>query len=167
MWRKFFPWLSIFPQKLAAEISTLFFLGNLKAPGTWGSVAGLLFAYFAMTVLPLFWYLFLSVLLVYFAIGICELGERYFNIKDPGKINLDEFVALPLCFIGIFTCPENFAHLWIWGLAGFALFRFFDIAKPLGIKKAQNLSGGLGCVIDDVLAAFAVCILLNIVKIFC
>ena len=43
---------------------------------------------------------------------------------------------------------------------GFLLFRFFDIVKPLGIRRVQVLDGGLGCVLDDVLAGFAAAIIL-------
>jgi phosphatidylglycerophosphatase A len=45
--------------------------------------------------------------------------------------------------------------------AGFALFRFFDIVKPLGIKRLQHLPGGWGVVVDDVVAALAACATLH------
>ena len=48
-------------------------------------------------------------------------------------------------------------------IAGFVLFRIFDIAKPFGISKLQNLPGGLGCVIDDLAAAIASCIVLHLI----
>ena len=51
-------------------------------------------------------------------------------------------------------------------LAGFMLFRLFDIFKPLGISKLQNFPGGLGCVIDDVAAAAASCAVLHLVLYF-
>jgi len=46
-------------------------------------------------------------------------------------------------------------------LAGVALFRLFDIAKPLGIRRLQELPGGWGIVIDDVAAALAACLVLH------
>ena len=161
-WRKFYPWLNCAPQKFFAGLSTLFFLGNFKAPGTWGSLAGALFVWGAMSKLPFWLYLLLALVLIYLAIGVCDIGERYFNLKDPGKINFDEFAAMPLCYCGIFTYAQIGAeNFYIWIFCGFALFRFFDIVKPLGIRRVQILDGGLGCVLDDVLAALAVCAVLN------
>jgi Phosphatidylglycerophosphatase A and related proteins len=163
-WRRAYPWLDAIPQKFCANISTLFFLGSLKAPGTWGSAAGALFAFFAMRGLHCAPYIIATLALIYLAIGICDIGEKFFNQTDPGKINFDEFVAMPICYIGIFCGSISHQSLWIWVLAGFILFRFFDILKPLGIKKIQNLSGGLGCVMDDVVAALCVCVILNVAK---
>lgn len=161
-WRKFYPWLSFVPQRFFAGLSTLFFLGGLKAPGTWGSLAGALFVWGAMSRFSFGLYLLAALVLVYLAVGICDIGERYFNLKDPGKINFDEFAAMPLCYCGIFNFGRVEAEsLYLWIFCGFALFRFFDIAKPLGIRRVQTLDGGLGCVLDDVLAALIVCVILN------
>lgn len=159
-WRSFYPWLNLVPQKFFAGLATLFFLGGFKAPGTWGSLAGALFVWALMSHLPLWLYGLAIFILVYAAIGICDIGERYFNLKDPGRINFDEFAAMPICYFGIFQ-SEALSGFCIWILAGFALFRFFDILKPLGIKRVQTIDGGLGCVLDDVLAAILVCAILN------
>ena len=51
-------------------------------------------------------------------------------------------------------------------IAGFVLFRLFDIFKPFGISKLQNLPGGLGCVADDLAAALASCIVLHLLLYF-
>ena len=48
-------------------------------------------------------------------------------------------------------------------LAGFILFRIFDILKPFGIARLQNLPGGIGCVVDDLAAALAACCCLHLV----
>jgi phosphatidylglycerophosphatase A len=53
--------------------------------------------------------------------------------------------------------------VWAVLLAGFALFRLFDITKPLGIARLQNLPGGWGVVIDDTAAALAACATLHAV----
>ena len=47
-------------------------------------------------------------------------------------------------------------------VAGFLLFRFYDILKPLGIARLQTLPGGWGVVADDVAAALAACATLHI-----
>ena len=65
-------------------------------------------------------------------------------------------MAIPLCFLG---WPALTATLPPWAvfLTGFALFRLFDITKPFGIGKLQDLPGGWGVVADDVAAALATC----------
>ena len=71
-------------------------------------------------------------------------------------INLDEFVAMPFCFfttLGVYN---------LWGLMlGFALFRLFDISKPLFVNRLQSLEGGLGCVADDIAAGILSAVCLN------
>ena len=48
-------------------------------------------------------------------------------------------------------------------LGGFALFRVFDILKPFGISKLQDLPGGLGCAVDDLAAGLAACVSLHLI----
>jgi len=69
----------------------------------------------------------------------------------------DEFVGL---WLALFLAPSG----WPWMLAGFALFRLFDIWKPWPIREADHsLSGGLGLMLDDVIAGmFAAAILFGI-----
>ena len=103
-------------------------------------------------------------LLTYLAVAICDTAERRLHMRDPGMIILDELIAVPLVFLGM-NGPDGLvvAHGgWPVLIAGFVLFRIFDIAKPFGISKLQNLPGGLGCVIDDLAAAIASCIVLHL-----
>lgn len=65
--------------------------------------------------------------------------------KDPSKIVNDEAIGM---WIAIFFLPVNIYYL----IAGFVLFRIFDIWKPLGIRKLEALPGGWGVMMDDVLA---------------
>jgi phosphatidylglycerophosphatase A len=92
----------------------------------------------------------------YLAVALCGEAEFRIGRKDPGEVILDEFVAMPLCFLGwpmlLGTVPA-----WMIFLIGFGLFRLFDITKPLGIRRLQNLPGGWGVVIDDTAAALAAC----------
>jgi phosphatidylglycerophosphatase A len=67
--------------------------------------------------------------------------------KDSRHIVIDEFCAYLLCVLFI---PKNTAYL----IAGFILFRFFDILKPPPIKNIEEvISGGAGVMLDDILAA--------------
>jgi phosphatidylglycerophosphatase A len=150
-------WPRFLPTATVLGCATLGPLGRkLRAPGTWGSVAGLL--YFTVVFYPLGWLAALlpSAVGIYVAVAICGEAEFRLGRRDPGEVILDEFVAMPLCFIGwpVLVGP---APAWVVFLAGFALFRFFDILKPLGIGRLQELPAGWGVVMDDVAAALATC----------
>lgn len=155
------PFFSLLPRSFVVGLATLGPLGRLKGPGTWGSVAGillftLLFAY--LSPLP---YLLLNLFLVFLAVPICGEAEIRLGRRDPGCVVLDEFVAVPLCFLAIPFAPGQPA--WGWILGGFLLFRFFDILKPLGIARLQALRGGWGVVVDDLAAAVATNLVLQAV----
>lgn len=127
-----------------------------RAPGTNGTLLGLalytvLFfqAGFVASVL-------LTLILVSLAILMCDEGERRLQKRDPGEIILDEVVAIPVCFLGLAPTMAASGYVWLYMLAGFALFRFFDILKPFGINRLQQYSGGIGVVLDDLAAAVAV-----------
>jgi phosphatidylglycerophosphatase A len=132
------------------------------APGTWGSVAGLLYQmvfFHQLGVLPS---LLLGIIGVWIAIGICGEAEFRIGRRDPSEVILDEFVAMPFCFLG--WEPWMMVGPWPPALvffAGFALFRLFDITKPLFINKLQDLPGGWGVVMDDVAAALVSCAVLH------
>ena len=151
--------------KFLGMLSTLGPLGRkLPAPGTWGSVAGIVFYWFAFqginspqTVLQ---FVIWAALLVVVAVPVCEAGEKYLGKTDPGEVNFDEFAVMPICFAGLGEVIAASANTLYWLLAGFVLFRLFDIFKPLFIKKLQNLKGGWGVVADDFAAAVLTCVCL-------
>ncbi|MGB1127472.1 MAG: phosphatidylglycerophosphatase A [Opitutales bacterium] len=159
-------WTHALPTALVVNLATLGPLGRVKkAPGTVGSVAGLaLYAVFFHHA-SLFGFILLSLLLAYLAVGICDVAEKRLQMRDPGMIILDEFVAVPLVFLGMGGDNGWIALHGGWPvlLGGFALFRLFDILKPFGIKKLQNMPGGLGCVADDLAAGLAACASLHLV----
>ena len=155
--KKFYPWASALPKKFSVPCATLFGLGNLSAPGTWGSVAGVVMYCLCFQGMSLFGYVAFSLLLAYLAIGICDSAERHLQLRDPHGVILDEFVAIPVCFLPITTVFSGW-----WLLLGFALFRFFDIKKPFWINDMQDIEGGAGCVMDDVVAGLATALCLNI-----
>src|ERR1700690_3781719 len=95
-------WPRFLPSTLVLGIATLGPLGRqLPAPGTWGSLAGLLyFMVFFVDRLSLLPAILLGALGLYVAVGFCGEAEFRLGRKDPGEVILDEFMAMPLCFIG-------------------------------------------------------------------
>ena len=157
-------WPRFLPSHLVIACATLGPIGRrLPAPGTWGSFAGLL--YFTVFFYPLniVETLLVSALAGYLAVAFCGEAEFRIGRKDPGEVILDEFVAMPLCFLG-WRWLASPSHLWMVLLVGFALFRFYDILKPLGIKRLQDLPAGWGIVIDDTVAALAACATMHLGK---
>jgi phosphatidylglycerophosphatase A len=140
---------------MIVQIATLGPLGRLKAPGTWGSAAGLLWwalvVRFAHQKGGPHEFIFDS-LVVLTAILLCGVAAAFIGKKDPSEVILDEFAAMPLVFL---FNPHVYggATSFVFVLLGFLLFRLFDITKPFGIKALEKLPGGFGIVLDDVMAA--------------
>ena len=163
-------WPRFLPSKLVLSCATLGPIGRVrKAPGTWGSVAGLLYQILVFHPLSLnaagnMTLILLLVAGFWFAIAICGEAEFRMGRRDPGEVVLDEFVAMPLCFLGWPAMAVGRLSEWpvVVFLLGFGLFRLFDITKPLGIKKLQDLPGGWGVVVDDVAAALLTCGVLHL-----
>ena len=155
-------WPRILPRAFVIGCATLGPLGQrLPAPGTWGSLAGLLYFLLLYQRAPIGAVLIGTIIAGYFAVGICGEAEVRLRKKDPGEVVLDEVVAIPLCFLGWRTLL-NVAPAWVLLLAGFALFRLFDIWKPWAIARLQFLPAGWGVVADDLAAALAACATLHI-----
>ena len=93
-----------------------------------------------------------------FAVWLCGKAERILNQTDPGSIVLDEITAMPLCFVVTVGVPWFQRHdlpTPTWPLIAilFILFRIFDIAKPWPIGWVdRRMHGGVGVVLDDVVA---------------
>ena len=85
------------------------------------------------------------------AVGIPIAGrlERIHG-EDPSLVVIDEVAGMLVTFLGVSTGPLGW-------LAGFFWFRFFDIFKPLGIRKLEKLGGGLGIMVDDLGAGVLAC----------
>lgn len=161
--RASFFWARMLPSSWVVGVATLGFGRHVKAPGTWGSVAGLLFytVFFARST-PVFCAV-LAVLAIYVAAAFCDEAEVRMGQTDPGAIILDEVVAMPLVFLGLQVWAERApVPYWAMLLIGFLFFRLFDIVKPFGIKRLQKWPGGIGVVGDDVVAALASCVALHI-----
>ena len=134
------------------------------APGTAGAIVGCLalwllekYNLISTTTTP---FLFISLIIVttlMVIIATDKLEEEWG--KDPSKVVLDEVIGM---WITMMFVPLTFLNV----LIGFILFRFFDIAKPLGIRKLESLKGGVGVMADDILAGIYANIVLQIILYF-
>ncbi len=167
-WKDYFPWTKLLPTPVVVHVATLGPLGTrFKAPGTIGSVAGIIWYTLVFHYASPFAYLILLLLTLYVGTGICGEAEQRLRKRDPGEVILDEFVVIPVCFLGLQGVIAGLGGwAWVLMLAGFGLFRLFDILKPFGISKLQDLPGGYGVMADDLAAAVVTCILLHVGVIF-
>ncbi len=140
--------------KIAKLIVTAFGTGYApKAPGTAGSIFGVIFLYFFNAFLYLQTEDYLTILLLNFVLIIITLFIGVWATKrvhqewkhDSGKIVIDEVVGI---FITLLAAPLD----WRYYLLGLILFRIFDIWKPLLIRKIDNLHSDWSVMLDDVLA---------------
>lgn len=116
------------------------------ASGTVGSLPGVLIV-LAMSNLRLPVQVLVSVVLAGLAFPLCDAVEDHFGKKDDGRIVADEYLTFPICLLGL---PWR-EHIWLLPMA-FVVARVMDIIKPAPARQAQNLRGGLGIVLDDLLA---------------
>ena len=127
--------------------ATWFGIGLLRpAPGTWGSFAALLIWYFteflhptAHVILPIF---------ILFSWLVCSQATKDSDSKDHSAIVIDEVA-------GMLVTLSFVSHGITTYLCAFLLFRLFDIWKPWPISWIdQNIQGGLGILLDDLMAGF-------------
>lgn len=147
---------SLSPSETASKhIATLWFVGYLPyAPGTFGSVAGLI-SFFLLKP-SLHAHFLIIVLGAVIGIYTATVAEQVLKEKDSRKIVIDEFIGF---YVAAFFIPKTAGFL----IAAFILFRLFDILKPLAIRKLEKtLSKGTGIMADDILAGIYANILLQI-----
>jgi phosphatidylglycerophosphatase A len=133
--------------RLAVFVATAGYSGYCPfAPGTVGSAVGL------VVYLLVWWSRSIAVevglIVVLFLAGVwaATTAERYFGGIDPGPVVIDEVVGMliTLAFIPVGVSGA---------LAGFFIFRVFDVIKPYPAGRLERLHGGLGVMADDVMAA--------------
>ncbi len=125
------------------------------APGTAGTLA-VIPIYLLMQPLDLLQYGVLLGLICIIGIWICGESSRRLGVHDHGGIVWDEFAGY---LITMFAVP----FAWQWIIIGFLLFRLFDIWKPWPIRYIdKQLTGGLGIMLDDILAGIFAAICLQI-----
>jgi phosphatidylglycerophosphatase A len=130
------------------------------APGTFGSVEGIALAVSAGLLLRRRGFLpgesavieGIAVLFVLaLAVWVAGRAEEAAGVRDPGAIVVDEVVGQWIAVLPVPLVADPRLQLGLWGF-GFLLFRFLDIVKPGPIRRLQELPGGWGVVLDDVLA---------------
>lgn len=142
------------------RIATLGPVGLLpRAPGTWGSAAALITAPFLFFPLPIPLRLIVLGLLFYFGAIVCTEAEKELGEKDPGCVVIDEVLGQWVVFL-------PFPGIVGWqAIAGFILFRFFDIFKPWPVRASEKwLKAGYGVMIDDLIAGIYAMICLGILR---
>ncbi|MDA9609558.1 phosphatidylglycerophosphatase A [Paracoccaceae bacterium] len=147
--------------KLDKFISTFFYVGFLRpAPGTWGSIAGIILAYILLITTDFF--SFCLILLFIILIGFWSTKnyiEKNSEQSDPSEIVIDEVIGqwiavLPIGYM--LQLPQvNIEGLWFVWIWAFISFRFFDIVKLGLVGWADSLDGALGVLLDDILAGIA------------
>lgn len=137
-----------------------------KAPGTCGSLLGLLWMAVLYSIFGFGWTLGVIGVSLFAGVWVCSQAERILKLRDPGCIVLDEILAVPIAGLGwtlgcrqppqagiaaVFSL-ENWEGL-LGSPAIFVLFRFFDIVKPWPVNIVQSWPKGWGVMADDVMAA--------------
>ncbi len=130
------------------------------APGTFGTLAAIP-PYLLLAQLSWPYYLLVLVLTFLLGVFLCERASQHLGVHDHGGIVWDEFVGF---WLTLFLIPNE----WHWIVVGFLLFRLFDIIKPFPIKWLdQQVKGGFGIMIDDVIAGvYAWLVLFLLVRYF-
>ncbi|MFA7619351.1 MAG: phosphatidylglycerophosphatase A [Thiohalomonadaceae bacterium] len=125
------------------------------APGTFGTLAAIPL-YLLLQSLPLVVYLIVIVLLFVLGVWICGRTARALGVHDAPSIVWDEVVGYLLVMA---AAPQGWGSV----LLGFVLFRVFDIAKPWPIRWVdRRVTGGLGIMLDDLIAAIPAWLLLQL-----
>ncbi len=132
-----------FHDRFVRFFASFFYLGySPLAPGTCGSIGGILLAWF--------FYRQATFILTLLAVGgflISKPAREIFNSDDPRQFVLDEVCGMMLTLLGM---PRI---LWLFG-AGFVLFRIFDVLKPWPINRIQSMENPASILWDDLAAGF-------------
>jgi len=144
----------------ATLMATVLGAGRLKpGPGTWGSLATVLLWWLLASHLPATArvpvIVALMVLAVALGIPAATLEARGCGKKDPSHVVIDEVAGQ---LVTLIACPIVWQAL----LAGFILFRAFDIVKPPPVRRLESLPEGTGIVVDDLGAGIYALIVLQL-----
>ena len=126
-----------------------------RAPGTVGTLVAIPL-YMVFSGVDLAVYTALLIGLAAAGVWICGTASRQLDVHDHPGIVWDEFVGY---WITMWAVPAE----WVWMLAGFAVFRVFDVIKPWPVSFIdRRVHGGMGIMLDDMLAGVMACLTLHI-----
>jgi phosphatidylglycerophosphatase A len=118
------------------------------APGTWGSLVGVIVGALLLSWLGAKTFFILTALCFFLGIWLCERTSHDMGVHDHGSIVWDEIVAV---FLVLLAVPQVSLF---WCAIAFVTFRLFDILKPYPIRYFdEKLTNGFGIMVDDILAA--------------
>jgi phosphatidylglycerophosphatase A len=126
------------------------------APGTWGTALAAPLVYLAGLLFYPYLYIVVTILIFFVGVWASFIGERHFEDKDPGKVNIDEIAGF---FVAMFLVPINWKSI----LLGFLVFRIMDIAKPPPVRAIEKLDGGWGIMLDDIVAGLYSLIMIQLI----
>ena len=138
-------------------VATFFYVGYLKpAPGTWGSLAALPFAYLIMTWTGFFGLVVAAFVVYWIGLWATVEATRDGENHDPSEIVIDEVVGqwialFPVAY-GATMMSVSLLTLWPGWIAAFVLFRLFDIVKLGPVGWADKRDDATGVMLDDVVA---------------
>lgn len=118
------------------------------APGSAGTLVGMAVYILGYVVFgEASWVVNLAMVVILFVpfVRLVADGERFFGVKDPPQVTLDEVMGY---WVSVLFYPFNIKI----ALAAFVVFRFMDILKPWPISRLERLRGGFGIMIDDCVA---------------
>ena len=144
--------------RLGLIVATFGYVGYFPiAPGTAGSLAALaLYAIVRWVQRPVFE---TAVMITIFIAGVwaATRAEQVLGVEDPGPVVIDEVLGMLLTLAWL---PLSMTGV----VAGFLLFRIFDVVKPFPAGASQRLGGGIGVMIDDVIAGIYALVLLVLAR---
>lgn len=142
------------PNPFLVFLGTSIYTGYLPlGPGTVASLLAIPFVILLSKNLLI--YIIATIIVTIIGIIAAEHLGKAWGKKDDGRITIDEFTGILVTFL--------FLKLnWLVLLIGFILFRFFDIIKPLFIRRVESFPGGFGVMFDDILAGIYVNICLRV-----
>lgn len=139
------------PHRWAVWLSTGLGAGYLpKMPGTYGAVEGVALFLALRAWLGAAEAGMAIVLVCLASVWITALAMPHFTSSDPQVIVIDEVAGQAVTLAALLLWPTGAAQAWYHVLAGFILFRVFDITKPLFIRSLDRLHGAFGVVADDI-----------------
>jgi len=128
--------------------ATFFYIGHLPiAPGTWASLVTTVLVYFIKPYWQAPVYFQIAAIVLIFLLGIpaASAAEKHLNKKDPRLCVIDEVAGQ---MVSLLLVPHSISFY----IAGFFLFRVFDILKPFPVRNAEKIPGGFGIMLDDIAA---------------